>query len=257
MTINDISRDEVRRTLRDIDREHEEALPAFNDGLTRVFTDETISSDDKADFFLGGFNRRKAFTIAGGGTLLAALLAACGDDGETSAASGGLGKPTKKQDATIARTAASLENLAVTVYQTAIDNASKLGISAAVGSVAKLFQDHHRAHAAAFNAAATASGGKAYTEPNPVALAEFKATIDGLKTETDVLKFARDLETIAAQTYQAVTPSLSTTTLRKSTMAIGGVEARHVALLATVLKETAVPGNFQGTDKAAGPKFFV
>ena len=257
MTINDISRDEVRRTLRDIDREHEAALPAFQDGLARVFTDETIPTNDKADFFLGGFNRRKAITVAGGGVLMAALLAACGDDGGSADASGGLGRPSKKQDATIARTAASLENLAVTVYQTAIDNASKLGISAAVGSVAELFQDHHRAHAAAFNAAATASGGKAYTEANPVALAEFKATIDALKNELDVLKFARDLEAIAAQTYQAVTPSLSTTALRRSTMAIGGVEARHVALLATVLKEAAVPSNFQPTDKAAGPKFFV
>lgn len=261
MTIDpDISRDEVRRQLRDIDTEHRDALPQFEDGLKRAFTDDTIPSADKAAFFLGGLSRRKAVTVGGGATLLTALLAACGDDGESgssSAGSGGLGKPSRSQDATIARTAASLENLAVTVYQTAIDGASKLGISAAVAGAAKLFQAHHRAHAAAFNAAAKEAGGKEYTEANPVALAEFKATIDALKNETDVLKFAYDLEVIAAQTYQVVTPSLSTAVLRKSTMAVGGVEARHAAFIAGVLGQPAVPGNFQATDKAAGPTFFV
>lgn len=250
-----LSRDETRRVLRDLDKDHQAALPAFEQGLKEAFTDETIPAEEKESFFLGGWSRRKALTTVGGTGLLAALLAACGDDGDTKASE--LGKPSKKQDATIARTAASLENLAVNVYQTAIDNASKLGISAPVGEVAKLFQSHHRAHASAFNAAAKAAGGKEYTEANPVALAEFKAAIDGLKTEADVLKFAKDLEVIAAQTYQAVTPSLSTAKLRQSTMAVGGVEARHAAFIALALKENPIAASFQATDKAAGPKFFV
>jgi hypothetical protein len=263
----DINNDELRRELRDLDQEHREVMPRWRDSLFRLFDDKDTTTEAKADLLLGGFNRRRFMKLGGLAVAGGTILAACGDDkkSDSSATKGSTEATTattaaaSKTDQTIARTAASLENFAVAVYDKAITNAAALKISAPVAKAAVLFKGQHTEHASAFNAAATQLGGQPYTDPNPTAAKAFEAQIAALKTEQDVLKFAFALEQIAAETYQGVGMKLSTPMLRQTAMTVGGVEARHMAILAHfITPPMTVPAvAFQPIDKAVDASFYV
>jgi Ferritin-like domain len=262
------NRDELRRQLRDLDGEHQEAMPKWRDALMRLLVDDKKTpTEAKADVLLGGFNRRRFGRMAGATVAAGTLLAACGSDkkeaspaASTTATAGAAYAAGNKTDITVARTAASLEIFAVSVYDKAITNASALGISKDVGAAATLFRDQHKQHADAFNAAAKQLGGAAFDMANPTATKAFESQIAALKNEQDVLKFAFDLEQIAAQTYQGVgAKMLSTPMLRQTAMSVGGVEARHMAILGMFIQpKRAEPAKaFQPTDKAIDATFFV
>jgi hypothetical protein len=265
----DINNDELRRELRDLDQEHREVMPRWRDSLMRLLVDDKETpTEDKADFILGGFNRRRFMRMSGLAVVGGTVLAACGSDKKkdagsttdnTAAATTATTAAGNKTDQTIARTAASLENFAVAVYDKAIMNAAALKISDGVAKAAVLFKSQHTEHASAFNAAATQLGGQPYTDPNPTAAKAFEATIAALKTEQDVLKLAFGLEQIAAQTYQGVGMKLSTPMLRQTAMTVGGVEARHMAILAHFITPpmTVPAAAFQVTDKAIDSSFYV
>jgi hypothetical protein len=262
----DMNRDELRRQLRDLDGEHREAMPKWRDALMRLLVDDKETpTEAKADVLLGGFNRRRFVRMAGASVAAGTLLAACGGDNEESSRAAQTTATTgaaagNKTDITVARTAASLEIFAVGVYDKAIANASALGISKDVGAAATLFRDQHKQHADAFNAAAKQLGGQPFEMANPTAAKAFESQIAALKTEQDVLKFAFDLEQIAAQTYQGVgAKMLSTPVLRQTAMSVGGVEARHVAILGMFIQpKRAEPAKaFQPTEKAVDASFFV
>lgn len=263
----DYSKDELRRELRDLDAEHRAVMPKWRDSLMRLLVDDKETpAEAKADVLLGGFNRRRFMRLSGLAVLGGAVLAACGDDEEsksgtatettatTAAAVGG-----NNTDQTIARTAASLEIFAVAVYDKAITNAAALKISDPIAKAAVMFKSHHDEHAKAFNAAAVQLGGQPYNDPNPTAAKAFEAQIAALKTEQDVLKFAFALEQIAAQTYQGVGMKLSTPMLRQTAMTVGGVEARHMAILGHFTQPMTPVADkaFQPIDKAADSTFFV
>ena len=264
----DISKDELRRQLRDLDAEHREVMPKWRDSLMRLLVDDKETpTEAKADVLLGGFNRRRFMRLSGLAAVGGTVLAACGSDDKkksagsasetsatTAAAAGG-----NKTDQTIARTAASLEIFAVAVYDKAIMNATALKISAPIAKAAVLFKGQHDEHAKAFNAAAVQLGGQPYTDPNPTAAKAFEAQIAALKTEQDVLKFAFALEQIAAQTYQGVGMKLSTPMLRQTAMTVGGVEARHMAILGHFIQPpmTVPEKAFQPTEKAVDTTFYV
>ena len=57
------------------------------------------------------------------------------------------------------------------------------------------------------------------------------------KTEADIVALAFTLEDAAAQTYVFAATQLSTPELRSTIMTIGGVEARHRAILAFVVQK--------------------
>ena len=266
----DISKDELRRQLRDLDAEHREVMPKWRDSLMRLLVDDKDTpTEAKADVLLGGFNRRRFMRLSGLAAVSGAVLAACGSDDNKKSASGSASETSattattaaagNKTDQTIARTAASLENFAVAVYDKAIMNAAALKISDPVAKAAVLFKAQHDDHAKAFNAAAVQLGGQPYSEPNPTAAKAFEAQIAALKTEQDVLKFAFALEQIAAQTYQGVGMKLSTPLLRQTAMTVGGVEARHMAILGHFIQPPmAVPEKaFQPTEKAVDSTFYV
>ena len=264
----DMNNDELRRQLRDLDQEHREVMPRWRDSLMRLLVDDTETpAEAKADVLLGGFNRRRFMKLSGLAVAGGTVLAACGSDKKSNDTSKGSTATTattaisaaSKTDQTIARTAASLENFAVAVYDKAITNAAALKITAPVAKAATLFKSQHTEHASAFNAAATQLGGQPYTDPNPTAAKAFETQIAALKTEQDVLKFAFALEQIAAQTYQGVGMKLSTPMLRQTAMTVGGVEARHMAILAHfITPPTTVPAAaFQPVDKAVDSSFYV
>jgi hypothetical protein len=253
----DISSEYVRREAQESQIEHNASMKTMRDLVSRLFGDSRESGIAKADFATGGLNRRKFMQIGGLTVATAAIFAACGSDDDKSSGAAAdskdstettMGGGDAKGDITILRTASSLEVLAVAVYQKAID--SGLVKTTAVADAAKLFQSQHKEHAALFQGATKKLGGKEMTEPNPVVMQSLQGPIAALKDETGVLQLALMLEQAAAATYQSTVGAFKDVTLNQAAMSVGGVEARHVAVLSSVLNQPAVPKAFQTTDGA-------
>ena len=257
---NDLNNDEIRRELRDIDRMNTAAMPAWRTLLDRIVGgDPSIGTDEKAAVLGVPTTTRRTLFKFGGATIIgAAVLAACGSDKDTksttTAAPGTTGatattmSPTTmgstmgsatstpstaemsgaEMDLVLARTAASLEKLAVDVY----GSAAGLLTTQAIKDAATMFAGHHQQHMDALNGVITKAGGKAVTEQNKAVYdALIAPALTAAKTEADAVKIAVMLEEAAAQTYVFAGGALSTPALRSTIMTIGGVEARHAAVL--------------------------
>lgn len=274
----DYSRDELRRQARASQEDHVAVMSRWRRALDHIFDPDTdVSRADKAAF-LGVPNRRQFLRIGGLTIAGSALLVACGGDDDDSAgdtttsaagasssttAGGGTTSTTapagSEMDLTLLRTASSIEVLAVNAYQAAID--SGLVTDAAVGAAATLFQSQHMDHGAALQAQTESLGGEAYTDPNP--FLQENVVDPALAAVTDqlsVVQLALDLENAAAQTYTLAGGLLSTPTLRQIIMSIGGVEARHLAVLRGVVDGAGVaqvPVGFMPTEDAAPEESFV
>jgi hypothetical protein len=174
----------------------------------------------------------------------AAVLAACGKPHKALVPQVGLTPSTSGlpdqviDDIVLLRTASSLEHSAVNAYQKVLDGNL---LPAELVAAAKLFQDHHREHASIFEKATKDAGGQAFTDPNPVIDKNIVAVaLDALSKSAsandDAVRFAHALESIAAGTYQSVVPTLTKPALRAAAMSVGGVEARHAAVIAKFVK---------------------
>jgi hypothetical protein len=93
-------------------------------------------------------------------------------------------------------------------------------------------------------------GGEEMTTANPVVLQSLQGPLAALKDETGVVQLALQLEQAAAATYQSTVGAFKDVSLNQAAMSVGGVEARHVAVLSSVLKQPAAPKAFQTTDGA-------
>ncbi|MET9218961.1 ferritin-like domain-containing protein [Streptomyces sp. NPDC088197] len=132
------------------------------------------------------------------------------------------------------QTAASIENLAISVYQTAAGLPFiKDGNKTIAAFIAKT-TTQHQAHAKAFNSAATQAGGKAQDQPDPKYAAVVKQALPSIKTPADVVKLAITLEDVAAQTYTKNVSQVSNGDLRKLFASVAPVEAQHRATLLAV-----------------------
>jgi hypothetical protein len=257
MNNNDLSNDEIRRQLRAVDRMNTAVVPRWRDALSRLMGDDQLGTDEKAAVLgVPSPNRRDLFKLGGASLLGITLLAACGSDsadaptattpGTTGTTAGGstttmpvatmpvdTSAPTTvadsgEMDLVLARTAASLEKLAVDTYGAA----GALLTTPAILDAATMFAGHHQMHLDALNGVITGAGGKAITEMNQAVYdALVKPAIDAAKTEADAVMLALALEEAAAQTYVFAGGALSTSGLRSTIMTIGGVEARHAAVL--------------------------
>ena len=261
MNNQDLNNDEIRRRLRAVDRMNTAVVPKWREALARLIGDDQLSTDDKATLMgVPSPNRRDLFKFGGATILGVAVLAACGSDsadapaatdtagttaGTTAATTpasttpamtttAGTDAPSTtaansgEMDLVLARTAASLEKLAVDTYGAA----GGLITTPAVLAAATMFAGHHQMHLDALNAVITGAGGTAITQMNQAVYdALVKPAIDSAKTETDAVNLALALEEAAAQTYVFAGGALSTPGLRSTIMTIGGVEARHAAVL--------------------------
>ncbi|HEX3087811.1 MAG TPA: ferritin-like domain-containing protein [Ilumatobacteraceae bacterium] len=261
MNNKDLNNDEIRRQLRAVDRMNTAVVPRWREALARLIGDDELSTNDKATVFgVPSPNRRDLFKFGGATILGVAVLAACGSDSAdapavTNAAGttpGSTAAPTTtpttvaatspvatdaptttaansgEMDLVLARTAASLEKLAVDTYGAA----GGLITTPAVLSAATMFAGHHQMHLDALNGVITGAGGTAITQMNQAVYdALVKPALDAAKTETDAVMLALALEEAAAQTYVFAGGALSTPALRSTIMTIGGVEARHAAVL--------------------------
>lgn len=244
----DLNHDELRRELKSIDAEHKAVTPRWASALRQIVGGGTkLTTDQKAELLgVPSPGRRQLFKIGGGTIIGAAVLAACGGDDSDNAGSGTDGgtdgEPAdSSMDLPLARTAASLEKLAVDTYATAAG--SGLVTTKAIGDAAGLFMSHHQEHLDALNATIKGVGGTEVTEANAAVFdALVKPALDALEDEAGVVQLALDLELAAAQTYAFAGGALSMPSLRSTIMTIGGVEARHAAVL-VVLAQAKTPAD--------------
>lgn len=253
MNRNDLPTEEIRRQLREADRANAAAMPRWREVLARLTGgDEHWSLDDKAAILgVPSPSRRQLFKFGGAAIIGAAVLAACGSDDDDDSGAGaptspsttgatpttgapattappGTTTPGGSQDLVLARTAASLEKLAVDTYGAA----AALLTTQAIKDAATMFAEHHQLHLDALNGAITGAGGQAVTTMNQAVYdALVQPAVAAAKTETDAVNLALELEEAAAQTYVFAGGALSTPGLRSTIMTIGGVEARHAAVL--------------------------
>ena len=166
---------------------------------------------------------------AAGGVGLVAVLA--------SAASA-----TSSKDVQILQTAASIENLAVATYKTAL-TLPYIGGSAADPVVTKFCQvtmGQHLQHADAFNSAAKSLGGKAQNKPDPAFVPVVDKAVSSLSGASaaegslGVVGLALELENIAAETYIKDTVLASAHSNKALFASIMGIEAQHVSVLLAV-----------------------
>jgi hypothetical protein len=172
---------------------------------------------------------KTAFLGAAGGAALVGVLA-------SSAAA------SSSSDVQILQTAASIENLAVATYKTAL-TLPYIGGSAANPVVTKFAQvtmGQHVQHGDAFNAAAKALGGKAQTKPDPAfvpVVNKAVASLNGVSASQGalgVVGLAMELENIAAETYSKDTTLAKTTRNKALFASVMGIEAQHVSVLLAV-----------------------
>ena len=253
MSRPDFSRAEVRRATREVAVEHARSLRPFRDGLARLFDRADVPDGVKADVVLGGLARRRFLRIGATSVAAAAVLGACGgddDDAATEATTTTVPKATPA-DVTVLRTASSLELVAASVYDQAIE--SGLVTTPAVTDAARTFMSQHEDHAAVFEALTKKFGGEPYTEPNPAVTQQLQPRVAALASERDVVALALELERAAAATYFASVGTFGELSLNEIVMSVGGVEARHAAVLAGVLGQPGVPGAFATPAGAVAP----
>jgi hypothetical protein len=263
----DIDRDELRRQLRDVDVEQMMVATRWRDALKRIFDpDSGIDTATKARI-LGVPARRQFLKLGGGAVIGAAVLAACSSEGGNattrSPASSSLESSSAAgiNDLTLAKTAASLEALAIATYDTAINSGTVT--TAAIGDAVKLFKDHHQQHMDALNNVITAAGAPAVTRPNTAVKSALVDPVvaDPMLDEARIVELAYDLEDAAEQTYVYATTAITSAGLRSTLMTISGVEARHKAILGVLVQhktpDVIIPISFARSDNPLPPTAII
>jgi len=147
-------------------------------------------------------------------------------------------------DLTLAKTAASLEAMLMDAYKRLM--ASRIVTSSALLAYTNLFFDHHTQHLAALNGIITTTSGQAaVSEPNPVMQNQIvRPALDAAQNQDDFAHLFFTLEDAIAQTYVYASTAMSQPELRSSMMTIGGIEARHRALLAVEVEQLGLDDLF-------------
>jgi Ferritin-like domain len=216
-----------------------DALQTTHDGLAELVERSHVSGDDDERFnqrfhlehkegvrsMLGGATLLGA---AGGAALVGVLASAAG--------------ASSYKDVQVLQTAASIENLAIATYKTAL-TLPYIGGATANGVVTKFAQvtmGQHVQHADAFNSAIKSLGGKAQHKPDAAFVPVVNKAVKSLSGATDaagalgVVGLALELENIAAQTYVKDTTLVTSTSNKALFASIMGIEAQHVAVLLAV-----------------------
>jgi rubrerythrin len=177
--------------------------------------------------------RRTLLARTGQVALSAAAIALLAGN-ETLAAQGKGGA----SDVTILSTALGAEQEAIAAYQVAAESGL---LQKPVLDLAVTFQGQHKAHADLLASTIKKLGGTPGAAKKP---ADYHFPTDKLKTQTDVLRFAADLEKGAVSAYLGAIPLFKNRELAKAAGSILGDEAMHWAVLRQALGEAPVPEAF-------------
>ncbi len=208
---------------------------------------------------------RRTFLAGSGAAGAAVLVAACGSSSTpsssspTAAASSSAATPTPTAsgDAAVAKTAASLEVLAVSTYKAAgaAAAAGKLGtVPPAVATFVTTVGGHHQAALDKWNSVLTTAGAQPVSAPPADLNQTVQTAFAQVKDVPGVAKLALMLEKIASDTYLAAGPTLQSKDAITLAGALQIVDQMHAAILYYVLGQYPVPDVFQKTDMAYQPK---
>lgn len=154
----------------------------------------------------------------------------------------------RSSDEDLAAFAESIELVAVTAYERGIEL-----LSEGLAAVLQTFRGHHQEHADAF---AEVAGAAATGEPNAALLAVLGPAIDAFSSQSDVLRFARDLENQLAVTCGHLLTVLDGSTVIATVAAILPIESSHAVELSYELEEGPdgwfPTGAFESADIALG-----
>jgi rubrerythrin len=244
-----ISESELRGLTAEMNEMHQATFPKLKEMLT--------------DF--GGSLRskgasRRSFLVGSGVVLGSAALAACGSDDDGSSSSSSSSKSTSPSasasgggDKSGLATNASLENLAVFAYMTALSDAPKGKFGPKVPPAIAEFATHamkqHEDHADAFNAALVTAGGAKFTDVTPSLKAPVLELYGAVKDLGGLAKLALTLENTAAATYVKQMGEFTSPEALAAVATIAPVERQHAAILSYVLGEYPVPDTFVKLEK--------
>ncbi len=224
----DLQADAMRPTRDALDEAVETSRDRTHDGTEEDERANRAFHEDHRRSLASSFSGAAILGAAGGAALVGVLASAA--------------SASNPSDVQILQTAASIENLAVSTYKTAL-TLPYIGGSAANPVVTKFAQvtmGQHAQHADAFNAAAKHLGGKAQSKPDPAFVPVVHKAVASLGGATPaqgalgVVALALELENIAAETYVKDT-SLASHTANKALFAsVMGIEAQHVSVLLAV-----------------------
>ncbi len=141
-------------------------------------------------------------------------------------------------DANIFNTELGVEYEGIAAYQVAGESGL---LQKPVLDLSKQFQGQHKEHADLLAKTVEKLGGKPAEPKRP---AEYHFPVEKLKTQTDILRFAADLEHEAAVAYLGAIPLLDDRDLAKIIASIMGDETMHWAILRQAIGENPVPVTF-------------
>ena len=179
MNNEDLNNDEIRRQLRAVDRMNNAVVPRWREALPASWGRRSARHRREGHDPRRAVPNRRISSTRWRTILGVAVLAACGSDDDDTAATtpgttaGGTTPPTTpattpatepmttmadsgEMDLVLARTAASLEKLAVDAYGAA----GGLLTTPAVIDAATMFAGHHQMHLDALNGVITGAGGR-------------------------------------------------------------------------------------------------
>jgi len=171
---------------------------------------------------------------------LSVLIAACGgDDEEEPSSSGGSssggssGGGASKQDIEIVNYALTLEYLEADFYQQVLDSGEVKDKK--VGEVAMEIAENEQEHVAALMATVEKLGGKPAAKPTT----NFDSVLEG--GEKMILETAATVENLGAAAYLGQAGRIKSKEILAAALSIHTVEARHAAVLNSVVGKSIVP----------------
>lgn len=159
-----------------------------------------------------------------------ALLSGCGSLTRSAVAA------DPEQDVRILDTALAAEHEAVAAYQLGADSGL---LQAEVRALALQFQGHHKAHVDLLTDTIRTLGGIP-SAPRT----DYAFPVEQLKSQSDVLAFASELEQGAVSAYLGAVPLFEDRELARAAASILGDEAMHWAVLRQALGQDPVPVAF-------------
>jgi len=176
---------------------------------------------------------------AGAAGALSVLIAACGGDDEesTSSSGGSSSKPSgggaSKQDIEIVNYALTLEYLEADFYQKVLDSGEVKDKK--VGEVAMEIAENEQEHVAALMATVEKLGGKPAAKPTT----NFDSVLEG--GEKMILETAATVENLGAAAYLGQAGRIKSKEILAAALSIHTIEARHAAVLNSVVGKSIVP----------------
>jgi len=176
---------------------------------------------------------------AGAAGALSVLIAACGGDDEedtsssNGSSSGSSGGGATKADLEIVNYALTLEYLEADFYQQVLDSGEVKDKK--VGEVAMEISENEQEHVAALMATVEKLGGKPAAKPTT----NFDSVLEG--GEKMILETAATVENLGAAAYLGQAGRIKSKEILAAALSIHTVEARHAAVLNSVVGKSIVP----------------